>query len=288
MTSRPRSSLAQGRLREGALESPPLALPLQAPRSAPAAPTAPATSAQRIDRDVTYAPCVSIGGAARGPSCGRRGTSLAGDGPVMGYTAPMTEKRVAPAAERNKEAILEVLREVLPPRGLVLEVASGSGQHAAFFADALSTLIWQPSDADEGALASIRAYCAEAALDNLRLPVLLDASATSWPIDRADSVVSINMIHIAPWAACLGLLAGGARILPPEAPLVLYGPFAIDGDFIAPSNVDFDRRLRSENAAWGVRELRDVERVAEEHGFRLDRAIARPANNQVVVFRRVP
>jgi hypothetical protein len=198
----------------------------------------------------------------------------------------MAEKRVAPAAERNKEPILEVLREVLPAQGLVLEVASGSGQHAAFFARALANLTWQPSDADEGALASIRAYCEEAALGNLLSPILLDANSTSWPIERADAVVSINMIHIAPWAACLGLCDGSARILPTEAPLVLYGPFVIDGDFIAPSNVEFDRRLRSENAAWGVRELRDVERAAVERGFRLDRVVARPANNQIVVFRR--
>jgi cyclopropane fatty-acyl-phospholipid synthase-like methyltransferase len=199
----------------------------------------------------------------------------------------MTSKRVAPAAERNKKPILEILREVLPARGLTLEVASGSGQHAAFFARALSNVVWQPSDADEGALASIRAYVEEAALENLRMPLALDASASRWPIERADAVVSINMIHIAPWAACLGLLEGSSRILQEGAPLVLYGPFAVDGDFIAPSNVDFDRRLRGENAAWGVRELRDVERAAEQRGFRLDRVVARPANNQVVVFRRV-
>ena len=181
---------------------------------------------------------------------------------------------------------VQLLREVLPRQGLVLEVASGSGQHAAFFARALPHLIWQPSDADEGALASIRAYREDAALENLHSPIALDASAASWPIDSADAVVSVNMIHIAPWAACLGLFEGGARILPREAPLVLYGPFAIDGDFIGPGNVEFDRRLRSENAAWGLRELRDVDRAAEERGFRLDRVIARPANNQVVVFRR--
>jgi hypothetical protein len=195
-------------------------------------------------------------------------------------------KRVAPAAERNKEAILEILRDVLPASGSVLEIASGSGQHAVFFAHALPGIVWQPSDADEGALASIRAYRDEADLGNLRAPVLLDASASAWPVDHADAVVSINMIHIAPWTACVGLFEGAARILQPGAPLVLYGPFAIDGDFVAPSNVDFDRRLRGENAAWGVRELRDVERGAVERGFRLDRVIARPANNQMVVFRR--
>jgi len=205
---------------------------------------------------------------------------------AMSYTARMTKKRVAPAAERNKEPILEVLREVLPARGLVLEVASGSGQHAAFFAGKLPQLVWQPSDADAAALGSIAGYREEAGLSNMNPPIALDASGAPWPIERADAVVSINMIHIAPWAACLGLFDGGARILPVEAPLVLYGPFAIDGDFIAPSNIDFDRRLRGENEAWGVRELRDVERAAKERGFRLDRVVARPANNQVVVFRK--
>ncbi|HMI89688.1 MAG TPA: DUF938 domain-containing protein [Polyangiaceae bacterium] len=198
----------------------------------------------------------------------------------------MTVKRVAPAADRNKEPILEILRDVLPARGMVLEVASGSGQHTVFFAHALPELVWQPSDADEGALDSIRAYCVEASLGNVRSPVWLDASASAWPIERADAVVNINMIHIAPWAACLGLLQGSARILAPGAPLVLYGPFVIDGDFLGPSNVEFDRRLRSENADWGVRELRDVESAAKECGFRLERVEARPANNQVVLLRR--
>jgi Protein of unknown function (DUF938) len=198
----------------------------------------------------------------------------------------MTEKRVAPAAERNKEAILEILREVLPPRGVVLEVASGSGQHAVHFAGALPHLVWQPSDADEAARASIAAYNDETALDNLRPPVALDAASLPWSIERADAVVNINMIHIAPWTACLGLLDGAALLLSPGAPLVLYGPFVIDGDFVAPSNIAFDRRLRAENAAWGLRELRDVQQAAEARRFRLDRVVARPANNQVIVFRR--
>jgi hypothetical protein len=196
-------------------------------------------------------------------------------------------KRTAPAAERNKESILQVLRDVLPARGTVLEVASGSGQHAVFFAGALSHLVWQPSDADDGALASIAAYREEARLANLAAPMALDASAATWPIDRADAVVNINMIHIAPWAACLGLFAGSARLLARDAPLVLYGPFVIDGDFIAQSNADFHARLHRENEAWGVRELRDVERAAQERGFRLEQVVPRPSNNQVVVFRRV-
>jgi SAM-dependent methyltransferase len=195
-------------------------------------------------------------------------------------------KRVAPAAERNKEAILEILREVLPSQGLVLEVGSGSGQHAVFFARALTHLTWQPSDADLAALESIRAYAEEARLTNLKSPLLLDAAAAAWPIEHADAVVSINMIHIAPWEACLGLFERSAGILGRGAPLVLYGPFAIDGDYIAPSNIEFDRRLRGEDASWGVRELYDVERAATPRGFRLERVVARPANNQVVVFRR--
>ena len=205
---------------------------------------------------------------------------------VNGYTRAMSQKRMAPAAERNKEAILEVLREVLPPRGVVLEVASGSGQHAVFFARALPHLEWQPSDADEQALESIRAYASEVNLGNLKAPILLDARAAGWPLERADAVVNINMIHIAPWEACLGLFERSAGIVGRGAPLVLYGPFAVDGDYIAPSNIEFDRRLRGENASWGVRELRDVERAGAERGFRLERVVPRPANNQVVIFRR--
>src|SRR4051812_40200900 len=134
-------------------------------------------------------------------------------------------KRVAPAAERNRTAIAEILQEVLPPSGLVLEIASGSGQHATFFARTFPALTWQPSDRDEAALASVAAYRDEETLANLREPLRVDAAADEWPIARADAVVCINMIHIAPWAACLGLLRGAARILPAGAPLVLYGPF---------------------------------------------------------------
>jgi SAM-dependent methyltransferase len=194
-------------------------------------------------------------------------------------------KRIAPAAERNKMAIAEVLAEVLPPSGLVLEVASGTGQHAAFFAARFPDLLWQPSDRDDAALASIAAHREEAALPNLRAPLRIDAAA-DWPLASADAVVCINMIHIAPWAACLGLLRGARRVLPGGAPLVLYGPYAIDGDFTAPSNVAFDRQLRDENPEWGVRELRDVEKAAAGEGLHLERYVPRPANNHVVVFRR--
>jgi hypothetical protein len=195
-------------------------------------------------------------------------------------------KRVAPAAERNRLAIAEVLQEVLPPSGLILEIASGSGQHATFFAQTFPALTWQPSDVDPDARASIAAYRSEGGLPNLQAPLRLDASEADWPIARADAVVCINMIHISPWAACLGLLRGAARVLPPAGPLVLYGPFSIDGDFIADSNIAFDQRLRAENPLWGVRELRDVQRAAADEGLRLDRCVPRPANNHVVVFRR--
>jgi cyclopropane fatty-acyl-phospholipid synthase-like methyltransferase len=195
-------------------------------------------------------------------------------------------KRLAPAAERNKQAIAEVLAEVLPPAGVVLEIASGSGQHSAFFARAFPALTWQPSDLDAEALASIEEYRVEAGLSNLRSPVRLDAASDQWPAGQIDAVMCINMIHIAPWAACLGLLRGAARILPAGGPLVLYGPYSIDGDFTAPSNIAFDQRLRGENPEWGVRELRDIERAAALVGLALDRCVPRPANNHVVVFRR--
>jgi hypothetical protein len=195
-------------------------------------------------------------------------------------------KRVAPAAERNKEPIAEVLAEVLPAAGVALEIASGSGQHAAFFAAAFPSLTWQPSDLDPDNLASIEAYVGEAGLPNLRPPIRLDAAADDWPVVRVDAVVCINMIHISPWSACLGLLRGAGRVLPQGHPLVLYGPFAIDGDYTAASNVAFDQRLRQENAAWGVRELREVERAGLDAGLALERVVPRPANNHVVVFRR--
>jgi len=195
-------------------------------------------------------------------------------------------KRCAPAAERNKEPILEVLRHELPEHGLVLELASGSGQHAAFFAAGLPALVWQPSDADPPALESINAYVAEVGLPNLRRALLLDARSETWPVEAADALVCINMIHIAPWSACLGLLRGASRLLPAGGPLVLYGPFSIHGDFTAQSNVEFDRALRAQNEEWGLRELADIERSAAEIGLELDKVVARPANNHVVVLRQ--
>lgn len=195
-------------------------------------------------------------------------------------------KRFAPAAERNREPILEVLRGVLPERGLVLEVASGSGQHAVAFAKEFPQLEIQPSDADPAAVESIARYRFEAALSNLKPPFVLDATSDAWPLEHADAVVSVNMLHISPWEASVGLFRGAARISNAGNPLVLYGPFVVDGDFIAESNVAFDAELRERDPRFGLREVREVERAAMAAGFTLEALVPRPANNHVLVFRR--
>lgn len=190
-----------------------------------------------------------------------------------------------PATARNREPILAVLRERLPPAGLVLEVASGSGEHVVSFAAALPGLRWQPSDPDPECRASIAAWIEHEGLPNVAPPLALDAVQPQWPLAHADVVLCCNMIHIAPWEAAQGLLAGSARVLPVGAPLLLYGPFVIDGH-TAPSNREFDASLRQRDARWGVRELRDVEREAGRHGLELVETVAMPANNSVVVLRR--
>ncbi|MEQ6333361.1 DUF938 domain-containing protein [Sphingobium sp. MK2] len=194
-------------------------------------------------------------------------------------------KRHAPATLRNRDAILAVLRAALPSTGLVLEVASGSGEHAVHFADALPALDWQPSDPDPAALASIEAWRGDASLANLRAPMLLDAAA-DWPIDRADAILCINMVHISPWAATVGLFAQGARLLKTGAPLILYGPYFQAGVAPAPSNVEFDASLRARDPRWGIRALEDVAALATTQGFALDRVQAMPANNLTLIFRR--
>ena len=193
-------------------------------------------------------------------------------------------RRSAPAVQRNRGPILDVLRRVLPPRGLVLEVASGTGEHAAFFAAALPHLIWQPSDPAADARASIAAWCAD--LPSVRSPLALDAAAERWPITTADAIVCINMIHIAPWAACEGLMRGAGRTLRQGGVLVLYGPYRIGGAHTAPSNAAFDADLRRQNPAWGVRDLEVVIDLAGRHGLVHRETVAMPANNQTVVFER--
>lgn len=199
----------------------------------------------------------------------------------------MSDARLhSPACERNREPILRVLEEVLPAAGLVLEIASGTGMHAVWFAPRLPHLTWQPSDADSGALASIEAWRRTEPAENLRAPLTLDVTSPPWPIDRADAVFNANMIHISPWETCLALFEGAARVLSEAAPIVLYGPFRIDGEHTAESNEAFDRSLRSRDPRWGVRDLSEVERVAREHGFAKERVVPMPANNLTVVFRR--
>ncbi|MDQ3471695.1 MAG: class I SAM-dependent methyltransferase [Pseudomonadota bacterium] len=187
---------------------------------------------------------------------------------------------------RNREAIAEVLGEWLPASGAVLEIASGTGEHAAYFAEAFADLEWQPTDIHPDALAPIRGWRAHRPLPNLREPVELDASSADWPLDAADAILSINMVHISPWAATLGLLDGAGRLLAPGAPLILYGPWLTKAVETAASNVEFDLDLRRRNPEWG---LREVERFADEaarRGLVLVDQRAMPANNRMLLFRR--
>jgi hypothetical protein len=196
-------------------------------------------------------------------------------------------RRSAPAAVRNREPITEVLRQWLPERGLVLEVASGTGEHVVHFARAFPDLEWQPSDVHPDALGSIRAWRKEAGLANVREPLVIDASAADWPIDRADAVLSINMVHISSWAAALGLIDGAARLLARDAPLILYGPWLKDDVSTAPSNVAFDADLRRRDPAWGLRRVEDFAKAAERQGLALQETRAMPANNFMLLLRRV-
>lgn len=195
-------------------------------------------------------------------------------------------RRSSPSALRNRGPILEVLRRVLPERGLVLTIAEGTGEHVTHFAPALPSLEWQPSDRDPEALASIAAYL-QHGVPNVRSPIALDARDETWPIARADAITCINMVHIAPWEATEGLVRGAARVLDREgAPLVLYGPYRIGGEHTAPSNVEFDGWLKSRDPRFGVRDLERVLELAAAEGFGHDETVAMPANNFVVVLRK--
>ncbi|MGU3667252.1 DUF938 domain-containing protein [Methylobacterium sp. A49B] len=192
----------------------------------------------------------------------------------------------APAVARNRDAILTVLREILPVHGTVLEIASGSGEHAVHFAAALQTLTWLPSDPEPIARRSIAAHVRRSGLANLRPPLDLDASATRWPVGPVDAIVCINMIHIAPWSAAQGLMAGAGRALAGGSLLYLYGPFREDGRHSADSNAAFDDALRARDARWGVRDRVTVSVEADRHGLTLERRIAMPANNLSLIYRR--
>ncbi|HZF28361.1 MAG TPA: DUF938 domain-containing protein [Gammaproteobacteria bacterium] len=192
----------------------------------------------------------------------------------------------SPAAERNKQPILEVLTRVLPPRGTVLEIASGTGQHAVHFARALATLTWQPTEPDAALRAALAARISAAALPNLRAPEPFDVLADAAPAVDPVAIVCINMIHIAPWTATAGLFRHTARLLPAGAPVVLYGPYKLDGRHTAPSNEAFDASLRARDARWGVRDLADVRAVGAAHGFDFRELVPMPANNFIVLFVR--
>ena len=196
------------------------------------------------------------------------------------------DRQYTPSAARNREPILAVLRPILPATGLVLEVASGTGEHIVHFASALPALTWQPCDPSAAARRSIAAWIASAGPDNLRPPLALDAADESWPVDHAAALICINMLHISPWAATEGLMRGAGRILDDDAPLCLYGPFLQSGRQLAPSNAAFDADLRRRDPRWGLRDLDDVAACAALHGLTLDCVIDMPANNLSAIFRK--
>lgn len=193
----------------------------------------------------------------------------------------------APATLRNREPILAVLRRVLPQEGLLLEIASGTGEHAAYMAPRLPGIAWQPSERETAALPDIDAHAAAAGAAGVRPAIRLDVGERPWPLARADALLCCNMIHIAPWAAAEGLFAGAGEVLPSGAPLLLYGPFRRDGVETAPSNLAFDRSLRERDPRWGLRSLEgEVLPLAARCGFALAETVEMPANNLTLLFRR--
>ncbi|MFC7536913.1 DUF938 domain-containing protein [Sphingomonas sp. GCM10030256] len=192
----------------------------------------------------------------------------------------------APAAARNREPIAQVLADWLPPSGLVLEVASGTGEHAIAFSRAFTQLEWQPSDPDRTAVASIEAWRESEGPSNLLPPLALDVRQPKWPVAQCDVVLAINMVHIAPWSASEGLIDGAARVLGRGGLLVLYGPWLVEGEPTAVSNLAFDADLRRRDPAWGLREVRDFANLAQARGLDLVEQRSMPANNRMLLFRR--
>lgn len=194
-------------------------------------------------------------------------------------------RRSAPAALRNREPIAQVLSNWLPLKGTVLEVASGTGEHAVWFAQRFPNLDWQPSDMHPDALRSISAWRENSEVANLRAPLVVDASVAGWPIGSAAAVLNINMVHISPWSASLGLIAESARILPQQGPLILYGPWLKQGVTTAPSNLSFDADLKSRDPEWGLRSVEDFGEAAAARGFEFVEWRQMPANNLMLLFR---
>lgn len=195
------------------------------------------------------------------------------------------------AADRNRDDVFAVLREVLPRSGTILEIASGGGQHAAHFAAALPGVVWQPSDASPDRLALMVERFKNLEISNLRPPVLLDVGADVWPVEAAPvdppvtGIVNVNMIQVAPWSICRALFAGAARLMTTGGVLYMYGPFIRDGVHMSEGNAEFDRSLRARNPEWGLRDLSDVCDAAVQAGLKLDRVVEMPVNNLSVVFR---
>jgi hypothetical protein len=198
----------------------------------------------------------------------------------------LNERRHSPAAERNAPPILAELQRLLPPAGVMLEIASGTGQHAAYFSAGLPGWQWQPSDFDAGALPSIAAWCE--GVERVRPPITLDVLAADWPSVPAqvDAIYCANMIHIAPWECTAGLMRGAARHLAPAGLLLTYGPYLLDEQPTAPSNLAFDADLRARNPAWGIRRLADVAAQAAAAGLCLRETQAMPANNMLLAWAR--
>jgi SAM-dependent methyltransferase len=204
------------------------------------------------------------------------------------YESPVEAgRRSAPAALRNRQLIADVLAGWLPGSGTILEIASGTGEHLIHFAEQFPALQWQPSDLNDDALRSIEAWRVGAGLPNALRPLKLDASAPDWPLTEADAVLSINMVHISPWASSLGLIEGASRLLQKGGPLILYGPWIQDDVPTAPSNLAFDADLKRRDPAWGLRRVEQFAAAAREAGFDLIERREMPANNLMLLFRRV-
>jgi len=205
---------------------------------------------------------------------------------------PADQRKFAPATQRNREPILELLLQILPQHGTILEIASGTGEHATFFSYHLAPRQWLPSDPNPELRASISAWAEFFPCEAMQPPIELDASSPIWPVETEplpeppiSAIVNINMIHISPWSACLGLMAGAGRILPPGGILYLYGPYKQNGEHTAPSNAEFDESLQAQNPDWGVRNLEDVVEAAEAQNLKLHQTYPMPANNFSLVFK---
>lgn len=209
----------------------------------------------------------------------------------MTHLTPITPHH-SPAAERNREPILRALKQILPPQGLALEIASGTGQHVAHFAAGLPGWVWQPSDAQPDAFDSIGWWCAQAGVRQVKAPIQLNVMASPWPcVDRPfkqsfDAIFCANMLHISPWATCAALMQGAARHLTPAGRLLVYGPFLEPGTPTSPGNQDFDQSLRQRDPSWGIRQLDDVAQEASRAGLRLHQRIEMPTNNLLLAFVR--